>query len=365
MIMNETAHHHKDVVFMSRLDDKIASLTEKWLTEILPVAEDSVVGFVDGITMANFYALEAARTAILQNLDWDVELHGLYGAPRITVVIGEGADIPLLKALSLLGIGRDRVIRIPSDANGRMQIHLLPQLDKRTIVCLQAGCANSGAMDSGDIILRAKDSGAWFHIDGAFGLWTAVSDHKKHLTQGYKLADSWATDGRQCLDVPYDNGLVICRHVSVLRKVMSIQNNYSDYFFPRAPCQLVGGLSSHERAMNIWSALHRLDKSGIEEMVTRTSVYAEYMATKLSGAGYNVLNRVDTNQVLVSFGSDEVTNHVIQKMKVFGTCWYDGAFWKGRLALRISVVDSKITEHEIKRALDIISSSVQNFRPDL
>src|SRR5918994_2235325 len=118
---------------------KIETVVEKWITEILPVAKGSSVGFVTGVTMANFCGLAAARTAILQNLNWDVEAQGLFGAPPITVIIGEEAHGSLLKALSMLGLGRERVITIPSDDNGRMRTDLLPAVDDRTILCLQAG----------------------------------------------------------------------------------------------------------------------------------------------------------------------------------------------------------------------------------
>lgn len=338
----------------SPVNAKIESITEKWLTEILPVAKGSSVGFVTGVTMANFCALAAARSALMQNLGWDVEANGLFDAPRLIVVVGEEVHGSLLKALSLLGLGRDRVVRVPTDENGRMQMDLLPPLDARTILCLQAGNVNSGAMDDGKIIARAKEMGAWVHIDGAFGLWAGASNYKKHLTAGYQLADSWATDGHKWLNVPYDNGLVICKHGEHLRKSMSMQGDYLDQSGGRIPYQYTPELSRRARAVDVWAALRSLGKTGIEDLITRTCVFAEFMASKLKEAGFEILNTIETNQVLVSFGSDEKTNRIIQELQQAGTCWCGGTVWKGRLAMRISISSAKTTEQDIKDSLNSI-----------
>lgn len=336
----------------SPVNAKIETVVAKWITEILPVAKDSSVGFVTGVTMANFCSLAAARTSILQKLGWDVEGQGLFGAPPITVIIGEEAHGSLLKALSMVGLGRERVVRIPSDNNGRMRTDLLPPLDERTILCLQAGNVNTGSMDDGAVIARAKSEGAWVHIDGAFGLWAGASGPKKHLTEGYDLADSWATDGHKWLNVPYDSGLVICKTGVHLRKAMSIHGDYLDQTGDRIPYHYTPELSRRARAIDIWAAIRTLGKNGIDELVTRTCVFAEYISHELQEAGFEVLNQVETNQVLVSFGDD--TDRIIKEIQSDGTCWCGGTVWKGRPAMRISISSVKTTENDIKRSLETI-----------
>jgi glutamate/tyrosine decarboxylase-like PLP-dependent enzyme len=338
----------------SPVSTKIEAVTEKWLTEILPVAEGSSVGFVTGVTMANFSALAAARSAILQKFDWDVEAHGLYGAPRLTVVIGEEAHGSLLKALSMLGLGRDRVIRVPTDENGRMRIDSIPPLDKRTILCLQAGNVNTGAMDDGSIVALAKEAGAWVHIDGAFGLWASASGYKRHLTNGYNLADSWATDGHKWLNVPYDNGLVIVRNGEHLRRAMRISGEFLDQTGDRVPYQYTPELSRRARAIDVWAALRTYGKAGLDELITRTCVYAEFFAEQLTRAGFQILNRVETNQVLVSFRTDEETSRVIREVQHDGTCWCSETHWKGKVAMRISISSHKTTEADIRQSLHSI-----------
>jgi glutamate/tyrosine decarboxylase-like PLP-dependent enzyme len=338
----------------SPVNAKLETITEKWLTEILPVAKGSSVGFVTGVTMANFSALAAARTAILQQHDWDVEAHGLFGAPRITVVVGEEVHGSLLKALSMLGLGRDRVIRVPSDENGRMRMDALPPLDNKTILCLQAGNVNTGGMDDGSIIPFAKAQGAWVHIDGAFGLWAGASALKKNLTMGYQLADSWATDAHKWLNVPYDSGLVICRNGNYLRKAMSMSGEYLDQSGERIPYQYTPELSRRARAVDVWAAMRTLGKRGIDDLITRTCIYAEYMAKKLTEAGYEILNMVETNQVLVAFGTDEETVRVMREVQTNGTCWCSGTQWKGRTAMRISVSSAKTTERDVDQTIAVI-----------
>lgn len=338
----------------SPVNAKIESVTEKWLTQILPVAEGSSVGFVTGVTMANFCALAAARNSILVNDNWDVEACGLFGAPPIKVVVGEEVHGSLLKALSMLGLGSERVIRVPADSNGRIQKDSLPPLDNHTILCLQAGNVNSGAMDDGNIIVSARAKGAWVHIDGAFGLWAGAAESKKNLTKGYAMADSWATDGHKWLNVPYDSGLVICRNGNHLRKAMSMEGDYLDQSGERIPYQYTPELSRRARAIDVWAALRTLGRQGIDDLVTRTCLFAESTAAKLKDEGFDVLNEVETNQVLVSFGRDEDTHRIIREVQAEGTCWCGGTIWKGRAAMRISISSAKTTEEDIKNSLAAI-----------
>src|SRR5207244_1612329 len=133
---------------------------------------------------ANFTALAAARHAVLAVAGWDVEAEGLIGAPAVTVIVGGGAHASLYKALGLLGFGRNRVLTVPTDGQGRIRPDAFPALPRGepAIVCLQAGNVNTGAFDPArEICARAHAAGAWVHIDGAFGLWAAVAPERAHL----------------------------------------------------------------------------------------------------------------------------------------------------------------------------------------
>lgn len=142
----------------------------RWLLDALKLPAGSGGSFVTGATMANFTALAAARHTVLARAGWDVEADGLFGAPPITVVVGDEAHPSLIKALGMLGLGRSRVLRVPVDGQGRILVTRMPLLSGPAIVCMQAGNVNTGAFDPApEICARAHSSGAWVHVDGAFG----------------------------------------------------------------------------------------------------------------------------------------------------------------------------------------------------
>jgi glutamate/tyrosine decarboxylase-like PLP-dependent enzyme len=327
-----------------------------WLTAILGLPPSAEVGFTTGATGANFTGLAAARHALLEARGWNVETQGLFGAPPITVIVGNEVHVSVLKALSMLGLGRERVVRVPVDGLGRMKAELIPAIDGPTIVCLQAGNVNTGAFDAtGEIVPRLQGSGAWVHVDGAFGLWAAASPSKRHLTTGLELADSWATDAHKWLNVPYDSGLVFVRDPRHLHAAMS--SSAAAYLVQsetRDPHLTVPEMSRRARGIEVWAALRSLGTRGLADLIDRTCRYAKCMADALAGAGYEVLNDVVLNQVLVSFGSPEATRRVIAGIQQDGTCWCGGTEWQGRTAMRISVSSWATTDRDVDMSLEAI-----------
>jgi glutamate/tyrosine decarboxylase-like PLP-dependent enzyme len=310
----------------------------QWVRELLGLPEGTGGAVVTGATMANFSALAAARHALLAKAEWDVEADGLFGAPPITVVVGEEAHASVLKALGLLGLGRKRVVRVPVDGQGRMRADALPHLDQRTILCLQAGNVNTGAFDpAAAIIPAARAAGAWVHVDGAFGLWAATSPAYKHLVQGFDQADSWATDGHKWPNIGYDCGIALVREPAHLRSAMSIAASYLALGEQREPSDYNPELSRRARGVELWAGLRSLGRSGMAEIVERTSSHARRFAAGLKAAGFQVLNDVVINQVLVSFGSAEKTLQTIARLQQEGTCWCGSTVWQGQTAMRISV----------------------------
>jgi len=342
------------LIVTSPFNAKIEEITSDWLKEILPVAKDSVVGFVTGDTVANFCGLAAARHSILKKQGWNVEANGLFGAPPIKVVISEQAHGSLLKTLSLVGFGSKRVTIVPVDEQGRMLADKLPQdIDERTIVCIQSGSVNTGSFDPADkIIPYCKKKGAWVHVDAAFGLWAGASPKKSYLTKGVELADSWATDAHKWLNVPYDSGIIFVKNPDDLRSAMSMEAAYLEQSGSRIPYHYTPELSKKARAIEIWATLKSLGKKGIAELIDRTCSHAEKFANGLTNAGYKILNDVVINQVLVSFGSSEVTDKIISEIQKDGTCWVGGTKWNGESAMRISVSSWATTDEDVERSLE-------------
>jgi glutamate/tyrosine decarboxylase-like PLP-dependent enzyme len=328
----------------------------EWLVDLLGLPAGTAGAFVTGATVANFTALAAARGAVLRRAGWDVEADGLFGAPGITVVVGEEVHPTLLKSLGLLGLGRSRVVRVPVDGQGRMRADALPVLEGPTIVCAQAGNVNTGAFDPvGEICERAHAAGAWVHVDGAFGLWAAASPRHAHLVAGAERADSWATDCHKWLNVPYDSGIAFVRDGAALRRAMAVTAEYLPTESPhRNPSDYTPELSRRARGVEVWAALRQLGREGAAALVERCCHHARRFSDGLREAGYEVLNDVVLNQVLVAFGDAERTRRVIGRVQRDGTCWCGGTEWQGRTAMRISVSSWATTTADVEQSLAAI-----------
>ena len=333
----------------------IERVAMRWVLEALDLPADAGTAFVTGATMANFTALAAARRAILLAHGHDADRHGLHAAPEITVVVGEQAHATLFKALGMLGLGRDRVVRVPADDQGRMRVDALPDLDGPVIVCTQAGNVNTGAFDPvGAVCDAVRASDVWVHVDGAFGLWARASARFADLAQGIDGADSWAVDAHKWLNVPYDSGLAIVRDAGALRGAMSVQADYFPAQENREPFQFTPEASRRMRGVEIWAAIASLGRDGIKELVEQNCRQARRFAAGLLDAGCEILNDVVLNQVLVAFGDDRATTEVIRGVQREGTCWCGGTRWNGRAAMRISVSSWATTDDDVERSLAAI-----------
>jgi glutamate/tyrosine decarboxylase-like PLP-dependent enzyme len=334
---------------------RLEEISEGWLVDLLGLQEGTAVGFVSGATMANFTALAAARHALMERAGWNVEDQGLYGAPEIKVVVGDEYHASMRKALVLIGFGRERVHKVPVDDQGRMIVKELPELDELTLVCAQSGNVNTGSFDDVQAVCeKAKAAGAWVHVDAAFGLWARVAPELAHLAAGIEMADSIATDAHKWLNVPYDSGLVFVKNREALIKANVSSAAYliesgkrENYFY--AP-----EMSRRARGVEIWAALLSLGRNGLAEMVSRCCRHARRFAAGLKEAGYEILNDVVLNQVLVSFGSPEKTQEVIRKIGEEGTMWAGGTSWQGHTAMRISVSSWATTDEDVEKSLEAI-----------
>ena len=333
---------------------RLEEVARRWLLEILDLPRESAVGFVTGATVANFTALAAARNAVLKRCGWNVEADGLFGAPPIQIVVGEECHPTLLKSLGMLGLGRSRLTRVPVDAQGRMRADKLPRLCAPAIVCLQAGNVNSGAFDPfADICAATHNVGGWVHVDGAFGLWAQASSSLSHLTRGMNLADSWATDAHKWLNVPYDSGIAFVKDAEALRSSMAITADYlPEQGARRHPSDFTPELSRRARGVEVWSALLALGRKGLAEMIERNCAQARRFAERLKAAGYEILNDVVLNQVVVRFGDAERTKKVIDAIQKDGTCWAGVTVWRGQTAMRISVSSWATTDADVERSVD-------------
>ena len=331
---------------------RLEEVALRWVLEALDLPRSAGGGFVTGATAANVAGLAAARTALLERQGWDVEARGLFGAPPLTVVVGEEVHVSVQKALALLGLGRERVVRVPTDAAGALRADALPALDGRTILCLQAGNVNTGAFDPAEeVVPRAREAGAWVHVDGAFGLWARASRRHAAAAAGLELADSWATDAHKWLNVPYDSGIVLCREPRWLRRALGFEAAYLVDGGGREPSHSTLELSRRARGIEVWAALASLGRAGLEDLVERCCRHARRFAAGLAQAGHRVRNEVLLNQVLVDFGGPERNAAVIAALQAEGTAWFGGTVRKGESSMRISVSSWRTTDEDVERSL--------------
>lgn len=334
----------------------LEDIVDRWLLQLLGLPAGSGVGLVTGATMSLWTCLATARDEVLRRAGWDVRAAGLAGSPGVRVLVGAERHGTVDLALRYLGLGRPEAVA--ADDQGRLRVEALEQALTRdpgrpTIVVLQAGNLHSGAFDPfAKAIGVAHAAGAWVHVDGAFGLFAAASPKLRHLTAGIEKADSWTTDAHKTLNVPYDCGIAIVRDDSALRAVMGMQGDYLIQDAAGDPVDRVPEMSRRVRAVPVWAVLAALGRTGVAELVERFCRHATAFAAGIGEIpGAEVLNDVVFTQVCATFGSDEKTRAVVDRMLADGTAWTTGSRWRDRAVLRISVCNWSTTEDDVDATL--------------
>jgi glutamate/tyrosine decarboxylase-like PLP-dependent enzyme len=345
----------------------VEEVAAQWLAELLGLPEGVSSGFVTGAQGANTTALAAARQHVLAQAGWDVARDGLNGAPRIRILAGGERHVTIDRSLRLLGLGTTSLELVAADDQGRMRADALRDAlgdaVGPTIVCAQAGNVNTGASDPlTEIASACEDAAAWLHVDGAFGLWAAASPRFRHLVAGAERADSWATDAHKWLNVPYDCGVVFCRHPDAQAEAMAVSASYLQRGGGRSPSDWVPESSRRARGFAVWAALRGLGRSGVEDLVDRCCDHARTFASLLGAEpGVEILNEVVLNQLLVRFGDDdETTRAVVGRVQADGTCWLGATDWQGRAAMRISVSSFRTTAEDVERSVAAILKAVSS-----
>ena len=350
----------------------IDDVSGRWVIDLLGLPRDASFAFTTGGMMANFTCLAAGRHHVLQRAGWDVEAEGLQGAPPVTIVVGGERHVTVDASLRLLGFGPRRFVVVPVDGQGRMKADelagALDEITGPTIVVAQAGNVNTGATDPLRAICNtAHQQEAWVHVDGAFGLWAAASPRRKHLLDGFELADSWSTDAHKWLNVPYDCGVSITAHPGAHRAAMSVAASYliqSVAGAKRDPMDWTPEFSRRARCIPVYAAIRSLGRSGVADLIERCCQHASRFAEILgSEDGVEVLNDVELNQVLVRFGDDDaITEEVVRKVQEDGTMWLSGARWQGRGIMRISVSNWSTSDSDVERSAKAILRCFHSVR---
>lgn len=346
---------------ISPISSKLESIVQNWLIELFGLPSKTVAGFVSGTSMANLCGLLAARYRILKNNNWDITEKGLFDAPKIRIVTCREAHSTVLKAVSMAGLGKGNIEWVDVDRQGRILIDNIPNLDSNTILILQAGNVNSGAFDDFSTICKeAREKGAWVHIDGAFGLWAGATKRLKHLTKGFEYAHSYAVDGHKTLNTPYDSGIILCQDREALVSSLHMSGGYIVIGEERDGMYFTPEMSRRSRIIELWATLKYLGKEGIDEMVYSLHARAKQFAKELGSInGFQVLNDVVFNQVIVQCETDEITDEVINKIQKSQVCWVGGSMWEGRRIIRISVCSWATTEDDVQKSVKSFKEALE------
>jgi len=347
----------------SPVASKLETVVEGWLRQIFRLPDNVVSGFVSGTTTAVFCALAAARYRVLKQMDWDVNTKGLFNSPKIRIVAGMEAHGAVLKAVSMLGLGRDNIEWVEVDDQGRMIADKVPELDKNTILILQAGNVNSGSFDPFDEICdKAVKAKAWIHIDGAFGLWAACTENLRYLTKGIEKANSWSVDAHKTLNTPYDSGIVLCNDRDALFSALHVTGSYLMHSEARDGYSYTPEMSRRARIVEIWAAIRYLGSEGMRDLVDGLFDRTRQFAFELKEAGFQVLNDVVFNQVLVVCENDDITSKTLELIQSSGECWCGGAQWRNRKVIRVSVSSWATTPEDITRSVKAFAKAYREVK---
>jgi glutamate/tyrosine decarboxylase-like PLP-dependent enzyme len=340
------------------------SVAGRWLKDLLGIPSTASVGFVTGAQAANTAGLAAGRHQVLADADWDVEVQGLQGAPRVRVVASVERHATVDRSLRLLGLGNDSIVPVAADANGAIDLtdlarvlSDLPGDGADPIVCLQAGNVNTGACDDlSAAIPLVRERGGWVHVDGAFGLWAAASPTTRHMARGMELADSWGCDGHKWLNLPYDSAFAFCAYPEVATRAMSYTAPYlTGSGAVTGMADLTAESSRRARGFAAWAALRELGTDGVVDLVDTCCALARRFADGLSAGGAEIVNEVVLNQVLVDFGGGpDRMDRIVEAVQHDGTCWLGATTWRGRRLMRISVSNHSTCDEDIDRSVEAV-----------
>ncbi|CAM1352696.1 pyridoxal phosphate-dependent decarboxylase family protein [Tenacibaculum halocynthiae] len=346
---------------LSPIGSKLESVVEKWLVNLFNLPKKTSAGFVSGTSTANLCGLAAARYRILERNNWNINEKGLRNSPKIRIVTSKQAHSTVLKAVGILGLGKENIEWVDVDKQGRIIPEEIPELDANTILVLQAGNVNSGAFDNFEIICeKAKKANTWVHIDGAFGLWAEAVNELKYLTKGLENASSWAVDGHKTLNTPYDCGIILCADQEAMTSALHMSGSYIVESSERDGMFYTPEMSRRARIIELWSIMKYLGKKGIDEMILTMNQRAKQFANEIEKiTGFYVENEIVFNQVIVRCDSDKITENVLLNIQQLRECWLGGSIWFEKKVMRVSICSWATTESDITKAVKSFEKALE------
>ncbi len=355
----------------------IEEIAGNWMKELLDLPREASFAFTTGCQLAHFTALAAARHAVLKRVGWNVAENGLFGAPKIRILVSDQKHGSVERAVNYLGLGSRCIVPLRTNPQGQIVYEELAGAldDSPTILILNAADLNIGACDLfNDLIPLAHKAGAWVHIDGAFGLFARTSRARRHMLDGVDLADSWATDAHKWLNVPFDCGMAIIKDADAHKAAMTLSASYiTANDGARDQLDWNPEWSRRARGVPVYAALRELGRQGVEDLVDRCCDYCSTLTTGIGELhGADIVVQPTLNQGLVCFihpdsnatpeDQDTYNDKIIEAINTNGEAFFSGTTWQGRRTMRISVVNWRTTITDIERAITATANALEQYR---
>jgi glutamate/tyrosine decarboxylase-like PLP-dependent enzyme len=343
---------------------RLEQISVDWLKELfgLPAAWSGVL--TSGATTANFTGLAAARHWWGQQHGVDVEERGLSALPPLPVLSSGHIHASAVKALTMLGIGRQQVQTFAADAAGALDRAALGQAlrglgGSPAVLVATAGEVNAGGFDPIAVMADlAEEHGAWLHVDAAFGLFASVSPATRELVSGIDRAHSVAVDGHKWLNVPYDCGAAFVHDADVHRGAFTSSAAYLGREESDRPVfsNLAPEMSRRARALAVWATLAAYGRSGYQAMVERHVELARRLAEHVDAEpDLERLAEVPLNVVCFRYRPagvpeeelDELNRRLGQAVLDDGRVYFGTTVYGGKVAFRPAIVNWRTRSEDV------------------
>jgi glutamate/tyrosine decarboxylase-like PLP-dependent enzyme len=368
--LDQNAYNWVSSPFAARLEQ----ISVDWLKDLfgLPATWSGVI--TTGATMANFAGLAAARRWWGLEQGVDVEAEGLSGLPPMNILTSGYIHVSALKAVAMLGLGRQRVRTLSRDGAGRIDLDALAsELDghnsEPVVIIANAGDVNTGDFDPlAEMVALARKHRAWVHVDGAFGLFAAVSPTTRHLVAGLELADSVGVDGHKWLNVPYDSGYAFVREPKFLAGAFGVSASYLGSEALARPVfgNLGPEMSRRARSLALWATLRAYGRAGYRAMVERHLGLAQRVANQVDAApDLERLADVSLNVVCFRYRPpgipedqlDDLNRILGELVLEDGRVYFGTTVYAGKVAFRPAIVNWRTREEDA----DLIVATVREL----
>lgn len=355
----------------SPLAARLEQVSLLWLRELFGIPAEWSAVMTTAATTANFVGLGSARRWWGLKHGVDVDSRGMAGLPPVPVFASGYLHASAIKALGMLGIGRDTPRIFASDSSGRLDLSALESAlegikGEPAIVVATAGDVNTGEFDPvRDMAALTRKHGAWLHVDGAFGLYAAVSPRTSHLTDGIDGADSIAVDGHKWLNAPYDTGFAFVGDPNFHAGAFSAS---AAYLGTEALARPVFGnlgpeMSRRARALPVWATLRAYGRQGYRAMIERHLSLAQRVAAQVDAApDLERLAEVPLNIVCFRFRPpgvpeaelDELNRKLGAMVLDDGRVYFGTTDYAGKVAFRPAIVNWRTQEKDVDMIVHVV-----------